>query len=66
MLGVVAAEGGGCSGGVTLHRLAAPDKVEGIALRVAGRRIDVCMVTDTDDPACASSLLLARLRNCPA
>ena len=57
VLGVVAAQGGG----VTLHRLAAPAKVEGIALRVAGRRIDVCMVTDADDPACASSLLLARL-----
>lgn len=57
VLGVVAAQGGG----VTLHRLASRDKVEGIALRTAGRRIDVCMVTDADDPACASSLLLARL-----
>ena len=57
VLGVVAALGGG----VTLHRLAAPDKVEGIALRVAGGGIDICMVTDADDPACASSLLLARL-----
>ena len=57
VLGVVAAQGGGA----TLHRLASSDKVEGIALRTAGRRIDVCMVTDADDPACASSLLLARL-----
>ena len=63
VLGVVMAEGGGGSGGVTLHRLAAADKVEGIALRVTGRRIDVCLVTDADDPACASALLLARLRN---
>ena len=47
--------------GVTLHRLATADKVEGIALRVAGRRIDVCMVTDADAPARASALLLARL-----
>lgn len=57
VLGVVAAQGGG----VTLHRLATTDKVEGLALRVAGRRIDVCMVTDADDPARASALLLARL-----
>lgn len=57
VLGVVAALGGGA----TLHRLASTDKVEGIALRLAGRRIDVCMVTDADDPACASALLLARL-----
>ena len=57
MLGVVSAQGDV----VAMHRLARPDKVEGIALRVAGRHIDLCMVTDADDPALASSLLLARL-----
>ena len=57
VLGMVAAQGGG----VSLHRLATAIKVEGIALRESGRRIDVCMVTDADDPACASALLLARL-----
>ena len=57
VLGVVSAQGGI----VTLHRLATPDKVEGIALRMAGRRIDLCLVTDADDPARASLLLLARL-----
>ena len=57
VLGMVAAQGGG----VSLHRLATAIKVEGIALRESGRRIDVCMVTDADDPACASALLLAQL-----
>ena len=57
VLGVVSAQGDV----VAMHRLARPDKVEGIALRVAGRHIDLCMVTDADDPALASSLLLARL-----
>ena len=64
VLGVVAAPGSGGGrggGGVTLHWLATTDKVEGIALRVAPGHIDVCMVTDTDDPARASALLLARL-----
>ncbi len=57
VLGVVAPH----AGVVTLRRLATPDKVEGIALRVAGRHIDICMVTDADDPTRASSLRLARL-----
>lgn len=46
---------------VAIHRLAPMAKVEGIAVRVDDTGMTVCMVTDTDDPAQSSSLLLARL-----
>jgi hypothetical protein len=46
---------------VATHRLDAPLKVEGIALRVDGQGMSLCLVTDADDPAQASQLLLARL-----
>lgn len=63
---------GGCSGSVVgrvdaggalvaTHRLEAPLKVEGIAVRVDDRGMGLCLVTDADDPAQASQLLLARL-----
>jgi hypothetical protein len=43
------------------HRLDALLKVEGIAVRVDGQGMHLCLVTDADDPAQASQLLLARL-----
>lgn len=46
---------------VSTQRLDAPLKVEGIAVRVDGQAMSLCMVTDADDPAQASQLLLARL-----
>lgn len=63
---------GGCRGSVVgvvdaggalvaTHRLEAPLKVEGIAVRVDGQCMSLCLVTDADDPAQASQLLLARL-----
>jgi hypothetical protein len=50
---------------VAVHRLAAPPhsalKVEGIAARRHEAGIDICLVTDADDPLQSSQLLLARL-----
>lgn len=46
---------------VATHRLDALLKVEGIAVLVDGQGVRLCMVTDADDPAQASQLLLARL-----
>jgi hypothetical protein len=45
----------------SIHRLEPVAKVEGIAACVDGAGVALCMVTDTDDPAQASSMLLARL-----
>jgi hypothetical protein len=63
---------GACAGGAigivnasgelsALHRLATPHKPEGIAVREHGHGLDLCLVTDADDPARAAELLLARL-----
>ena len=46
---------------VALHRLASPLKVEGIAARQSEGAIEVCLVTDADDPLQSSQLLRARL-----
>ncbi|MEQ1682214.1 MAG: hypothetical protein ABL916_01095 [Burkholderiaceae bacterium] len=46
---------------VATHRLDALLKVEGIAVRVDAEGMSLCLVTDADDPAQASQLLLARL-----
>jgi hypothetical protein len=47
---------------VALHRLAdASLKVEGIAARQDAAGIDVCLVTDADDPQLSSQLLVTRL-----
>lgn len=46
---------------VATHRLEAPLKVEGIAVRLDDRGMSLCLVTDADDPTQASQLLLARL-----
>jgi hypothetical protein len=46
---------------LALHRLATPYKVEGLAAQQHEQGIDVCMVTDADDPLLSSQLLLARL-----
>lgn len=44
-----------------LRRLVPTEKVEGIALYVTGSTATICMVTDSDDPAQGSWLLLAQL-----
>jgi hypothetical protein len=44
-----------------LHRLATRHKPEGIAVREHRDGLDLCLVTDADDPARAAELLLARL-----
>jgi hypothetical protein len=46
---------------VATHRLDPLVKVEGIAVHVDDQGMSLCMVTDADDPAQASQLLLARL-----
>lgn len=46
---------------VATHRLDALLKIEGIAVRVDEQGTSLCLVTDADDPAQASQLLLARL-----
>jgi hypothetical protein len=46
---------------VALHRLETPLKVEGIAARQSEGAIDLCLVTDADDPLVCSQLLRARL-----
>lgn len=46
---------------VATHRLDPPVKAEGIAVHVDDQGIALCMVTDADDPAQASQLLLVRL-----
>ena len=46
---------------VATHRLDRRVKLEGIAVRIEGAGMGLCMVTDADDPAQASQLLLARL-----
>jgi hypothetical protein len=57
-LGVVDAQGHL----VALHRLAdAAFKVEGIAARQHAAGIDICLVTDADDPRLSSQLLFTRL-----
>jgi hypothetical protein len=43
------------------RRFAGRDKVEGIAARARGGRIDLCWVTDADDPARASHLWRAAI-----
>lgn len=44
-----------------VHRLAMPHKVEGIAARLRDGAIDLCLVTDADDPAVPSRLFTATL-----
>ena len=44
-----------------LHRLTLPHKIEGVDARVVDGAIELCLVTDSDDPKQTSSLLLARL-----
>ncbi|MBC7994126.1 MAG: hypothetical protein H7Z15_12900 [Rhizobacter sp.] len=57
-LGVVDADGEV----VALHRLADTAlKVEGIAARAHAAGIDICLVTDADDPRLSSQLLFTRL-----
>lgn len=51
----------GARGLQALWRLPNHDKVEGIAVRERGATMDVALVTDADDPALASRLLVARL-----
>ncbi len=46
---------------VKTWRLEAPLKVEGVAVQVDDQGMSLCLVTDADDPAQASQLLLARL-----
>jgi hypothetical protein len=43
-----------------LFALPGREKVEGIAARVNGRTVDLCLVTDADDPRIASRLLRSR------
>lgn len=63
---------GACAGGAigivdaagkltALHRLATRHKPEGIAVREHRDGLDLCLVTDADDPARAAELLLVRL-----
>jgi hypothetical protein len=48
-----------------VHALATPQhssfKPEGIAVREHARGLELCLVTDADDPACAAELLFVRL-----
>jgi len=44
-----------------LHRLPRHEKVEGIAARWHGGRIDLALVTDHDDPAQPSLLLRGQI-----
>lgn len=46
---------------LALHRLDTPHKPEGIAAREHAHGLDLCLVTDADDPARAAELLLVRL-----
>jgi hypothetical protein len=48
-----------------LQRLARPAKVEGIVVRSDAAGMDLCLVTDTDDPRLASCMLRARLDLAP-
>ncbi|MBC7954875.1 MAG: hypothetical protein H7Y33_03265 [Cytophagales bacterium] len=61
VLGVVDAHGEV----VAVHRLATPQraaiKVEGVAVRQHQAGLDICLVTDADDPRLSSQLLLTRL-----
>jgi hypothetical protein len=43
-----------------LFALPGREKVEGIAARINGRTVDLCLVTDADDPRIASLLLRSR------
>lgn len=45
-----------------LLALPGSEKVEGIAARLAGRTVEVCLVTDADDPRIASRLLRTRFK----
>ncbi len=60
-LGVVDAHGAV----VATHQLAASStsaiKVEGIAARQYAAGLDICLVTDTDDPGLSSQILFSRL-----
>ncbi len=58
VVGIVAASGKLLS----MHRLSPSAKVEGIDVRVDSDGMTLCMVTDSDDPAQQSLLLMARLR----
>lgn len=58
VVGIVAASGKL----LAMHRLSPLAKVEGIAVRVDGGGMTVCLVTDADDPKQSSTLLLAHLR----
>lgn len=57
VVGVIAAGGDV----VAIHRFDPTLKVEGIAVRVDDSGMTLCLVTDADDPAQASQLLIARL-----
>jgi hypothetical protein len=46
---------------VQLHHLQGSPKVEGIAAQISGKRLDLTLVTDADDPATASQLLQVQL-----
>lgn len=63
---------GACAGGAigvvhasgelaALHRLGSHHKPEGIAVQARQGGLDLCLVTDADDPARAAELLLVRL-----
>jgi hypothetical protein len=56
-VGLVSADGDVLS----LRRLSSNEKIEGIAARVRAHGIDLCMVTDTDDPKRSAWLLRARI-----
>jgi hypothetical protein len=58
VIGLVGADGALQS----MRRLNGPGKVEGIDARVIGRDIELCLVTDADDPARAAWLWRARWR----
>lgn len=44
----------------SLFALPGREKIEGIAARISGRTVDLCLVTDADDPRIASRLLRSR------
>jgi hypothetical protein len=58
MVGVISAQGAL----LARHALPGNEKVEGIAARVRHGVVDLCLVTDADDPRIASQLLRARFR----
>ena len=56
-IGVVDAQGAL----LAIHRLAGAEKVEGIAVQVEGDAIELCLVSDADDPQVPSCLWRTRL-----